>query len=355
MASANHEPLFEFISAAKAQGAADDFVVSLLRQNGWSERRIYAAFTSYYERTTGLTLPERGARVEYASDAFVYLLALVSLGFWAFAVGSIFYNLIDQWFPSVLDVSYSRTEIRERVSWQLATVIVAFPVFALVSRNIVAGLRRAPERAESGVRKWLIYVALIATATTLVGDGIALLNAFLRGDLSLRFLLQTAVILTIAGGIFSYYLLSVRSVAVSQARERGFAAFATTAAVAALAFGFGIAGSPSFQGDIAADRARIDRLSSIDDAIADYKRRTHATRPPRTLGALGDAIDVRDPITKAPIGYRPLGATGYQLCATFARADAVADGHTYTDLLDRERRYLHGTGITCYSILYSTN
>src|SRR2546422_4461891 len=42
------------------------------------------------------------------------------------------------------------------------------------------------ERAESGVRKWLTYIALLITAGALIGDVITFLAYFLRGELSVR-------------------------------------------------------------------------------------------------------------------------------------------------------------------------
>ena len=43
---AETQPLLDFIEAIKSQGASDEFVVALLRQNGWPEKRIYQAFGS---------------------------------------------------------------------------------------------------------------------------------------------------------------------------------------------------------------------------------------------------------------------------------------------------------------------
>jgi hypothetical protein len=82
------ERLAAFIDAAKGRNVADDFIVALLEHKGWSERRVYTAFAAYYERALGTPLPERGARIEYASDAFLYLLAFMSLSAWAFAAGT---------------------------------------------------------------------------------------------------------------------------------------------------------------------------------------------------------------------------------------------------------------------------
>jgi hypothetical protein len=213
--------LKDFITTAKARGISDEFVVSLLRQNGWSERRIYQAFSTYYEGVLGAPLPSRGGAAEYAGDAFLYLLAFISLTFWAYALGHLCFVLIDRSFPSGLDSVYALTSFRHAVTYELATIIVAFPIFLFVSRAISSGLATHPERAESGVRKWLIYIALVITTVTLVGDAIWFLNSFLQGDLTTRFVLKSFVLLAIARRPQSSSLAPARNCLRRARRSRG--------------------------------------------------------------------------------------------------------------------------------------
>jgi hypothetical protein len=327
-----------FISAAKSQHVADDFVVALLKHNGWSERRIYQAFASYYERTLGVPLPERGARIEYAGDAFLYLLVFISLSAWAFASGAIFDALIDRWIPSGLDTSYATTSFRSEVAWELATIIVALPIFAFVSRTIAAGISSRPEMADSGVRKWLTYSALVVTAMCLIGDGIAFLSSFLTGDLTLRFVLKALVLVGLAGGIFTYYLSAVRGEAVEPRRDRVYAASALAVAALALALGFLGVGTPAHARDVALDQRRVDSLSAIAAAVhADYVNH-HRSEAPATLDGLGlPPGNLHDPETKAPYEYRRLGGSAYELCATFVQTEPAG----YPN-------YAHGIGRTCF-------
>src|SRR5579884_341167 len=98
--------LLEFIEAAKNQGASDEFIVNLLRQNGWSERRIYTAFAAWYETRTGKPVPNGGGRIEAARDAFLYLLAFITLGIWTIQLGALLFTAIDLSFPNPV-VGYS--------------------------------------------------------------------------------------------------------------------------------------------------------------------------------------------------------------------------------------------------------
>ncbi|MGA2435628.1 MAG: DUF5671 domain-containing protein [Bryobacteraceae bacterium] len=204
------ENLVAFIEAAKSKGASDEFMVSLLREEGWAAKDIYAAFTQHYEGLTGLAVPARGTGTRgEARDAFLYLLAFSTLATWATALGSLLFTFIDQWFPDALSPQRYRGS-RYDVSYEMACIIVAFPIFFFVTRYILRHLKGHPEKLESGVRKWLTYIALLIAAGIVIGDLIEFLEYFLRGELTTRFILKVLTVLVIAGSIFWYYLDSLR-------------------------------------------------------------------------------------------------------------------------------------------------
>jgi hypothetical protein len=336
--------LLGYVTAAKERGVEDGFLVALLRQNGWSERSVYQAFSVYYESRLGMPLPTRGGRIEYAGDAFLYLLQFISLGFWAFAVGHLFYVLIDRRFPSSLDYNFYSSSFRQAVSYELATILIAFPVFFFVGRAIVAGLAKRPETAESGVRKWLTYIALVIAAVILLADGIWFLQAFLHGDLTTRFILKSLVLASIAGGIFGYYLSAMRGEAVMPKRDRAFAALAGVAVALALTFGFTDLGTPAHARDVSADERRVQDLEWLTSEI--HSAADNGT-PPRTLDSVPSSGYYRgwrssrtDPITYRPYEYRPLAGKAYRLCAIFAAPDS-----SFTS-----GKFAHGAGRTCFNL-----
>jgi len=200
------ENLDRFIEAAKGKGASDEFLVDLLREQGWPPKAIYSAFRRRYESVTGLALPARGSDAgESARDAFLYLLAFATLATWTTALGSLLFTFIDRWFPDAL-AQQNFENSRYAVSSEMACIIVAFPVFVLVMRFILRDVERHPEKTESGVRKWLTYIALLITAGIVIGDLINFLAYFLRGELTVRFVLKSLTVMGIAGSIFWYYL-----------------------------------------------------------------------------------------------------------------------------------------------------
>jgi hypothetical protein len=204
------DPLLPFVRTASASGIADDFAVELLRQQGWSQRRALQAYATLYAERLGLTIPARGGRFEYARDAFTYLLTFISLAAWTCAVGRVFYELIDRWFPNGLATPYAQQNLMSTLHFELATIIVAFPVYVAANIIISRGLAAHPEAADSGVRKWLTSIALVIAALIALGDGIAFLNAFLAGDLTVRLGLRSLVLFVISGSVFAYYSTAMR-------------------------------------------------------------------------------------------------------------------------------------------------
>jgi hypothetical protein len=200
------EKLDAFIEAAKSKGAPDETLAGLLRDRGWAAKEVSAAFGRYYEKLTGVAAPVRNARSgEAARDAFLYLLSFSMLGTWATALGVLLFDYYDRWFPDPL-ARGGYAGSRWDISWQLACIIVAFPVYLLVTRAILRGLELAAQKTDSGVRKWLTYMALLITAGILVGDLITFLSYFFNGELTVRFVLKVLTVLAIAGSIFWYYV-----------------------------------------------------------------------------------------------------------------------------------------------------
>src|SRR5688572_22139838 len=127
--------LNSFIDAAKQRGAGDEFLASLLVRRGWHASEVYDALAAWWERDTGVNVPARGRGAEHSRDAFLYLLAFSTLATWASALGSLWFRLIEHWMPDAVAGSY--LNFRNTVTWQMAAIVVALPVYLLVMRTIL--------------------------------------------------------------------------------------------------------------------------------------------------------------------------------------------------------------------------
>lgn len=181
----------------------------LLLTAGWKEKDIAQAVTSSELDIPVPLPPEAGG----ARDAFLYLLTFASFYTTVVSVVILFFTYVNHLFPdlAVDPVYLGGDEDSPGIRWSMAAVIVAYPLFLWLSRFLLSEIARAPEKAASGVRRWLTYLTLFLAAIALMGDLITLVYNLLEGELSARFLLKVLIVLVIAGLTFTYYFLSLRS------------------------------------------------------------------------------------------------------------------------------------------------
>jgi len=208
--AASDSDLMEFLRRAKAQGVSDEFVVSLLRQNGLSDRRIFRVYSAYYEGELGLPVPTKVRGTTIARDAFLYVLNFLTLGCWIVALGQIFYILIEHAFPDPATSGYTGV-LRDQIAWQVAAVIVAFPFFMFIHKLIARELKRRPDLYDSPERQRITYLALIIAAVVVITDAVWFIATLIRGELTVKFILDSLVLLVLGGGVFAYYLRTMEA------------------------------------------------------------------------------------------------------------------------------------------------
>jgi len=347
-----------FVDAAKSKGASDEFLASLLMRRGWPQDDVHSALGRYWERQTGLAIPERNGGGESSRDAFLYLLSFSTLATWASALGSMLFHFIDRWIPD--PVSQPQVyNLRSQVTWQMASIGVAFPIFLVVMRTILREAQDRPERLQSGVRKWLSYIALLLTAGGMICDLICFLDYFLTGELTLRFVLKSATVMTICGAIFVYYLGSLRwnrdtNVTLVRIRSVRFGLAAAAVVAAAFSIGLGVAGTPSVQRHVEADNHRIRDLRAIAWALHNrHGIPGKSSEPlPSTLAELaGKGVtpsQIVDPETGQLYEYHVKSGTSYELCAVFS-------GPQESDEVRRTQFWFHGKDRACYALDAAVN
>lgn len=326
--------LQQFVDAGKNRGASDEFLASLLIRRGWSADEVYGALGAYWEQLTGVPIPDRRPGGESSRDAFFYLLSFATLAAWSTALGSMLFEFINHWLPDATRANRFTPDLRLSVTWQMATIAVAFPIYMIVMRLIFGEVANDPDRLQSGVRKWLTWLALLITAGTMIGDLTCFLDYFLTGELTLRFVFKCAVVLVIAGAVFAWYMGSLRWTKLTpvegiRTRARLFAGGAGIAVTAAFCIGLGVAGSPATQRHAEADNRRVQDLR-----LMAQRRFNKAQNQPI----------LRDPETGAPYEYRALEGTIYELCASFRSASPENSGTFWT----------HSAGRTCFRLDSST-
>jgi hypothetical protein len=341
----DHERLVAYVRDAKAKGADDAAITLILRETGWSERKVSAALAAFKRDELGVAVPARGGRTESPRIALFYVLNFALLSTWAVALLWLAYIVIDHQFADALnpDNVWTAADFRSNVAGQLASLIIAFPLFLWVNAVIGREIDSRPETYDSGLRKWFTFIALIITAISLVGDATLFLAIFLGGGLTAAFFFKSLVLLIVCGGIFAYYVSTIRAERPSAAFNRAFAGGASLLVLIALVVGFGGIGSPAQARVAAADAKRVEDLQAIAGAV--HAQTTTKAPVSLTEVTLGDDVQ-RDPITHVPYQYERLGAGSYRLCATFS-LDNRSDDHP-------PLHWRHGSGAWCYTIDVAT-
>lgn len=200
-----------FVREALLRGQSKEATAQALSAAGWSKEQTRGALDAYADIDFAVPVPKPRASLS-AREAFAYLVMFSTLYFVAYNLGRLWFDLINIALPDPADSGYDfwRGSINESLRSSVSALVIAFPVFAFVSRRVALDVARHPIKRLSSVRRWLTYITLFIAATVLIGDMTALVYNLLGGELSLRFVLKVTAVAAIAGTVFGYYLWDLR-------------------------------------------------------------------------------------------------------------------------------------------------
>lgn len=324
------EPLGTFIHHAHAKGLDYGTIRQLLLAAGWKEKDIARAIAA---EGLDIAVPEPTGSGN-ARDSFIYLMCFVAL---YVAVGStigLYYTFLDYLYPDPAWGTVDVDAVLEGVRYAIAAIVIAFPLFLVLSLLLQRIARHSPDSHKQPVARWLTYLTIFLAAAVMMCDLITLLYFFLDGSLTTRFILKVIVLGVIAQVILTYYYLAPGSptLAPSPGVRRLLEGTGLLIVAGALALGFALAGSPLTARQYRMDEKRVADLRALHDAIQDMTtRRVNSevivTRAlPRTLDEVAEyqrtrqsvrELNLADPATGEPYAYQVTDATTYELSAQF--------------------------------------
>ncbi len=203
-----NEDLIRFVKEALGRGLSRGQTEEVLLRAGWKPDQVKGAMAAFAEVEFPVPVPRPKPYLS-AREAFLYLVLFTTLYISAYNLGSLIFQFINLAFPNpAMEVG---TYIHENIRWSISSIIVAFPIFLYLAWLLSREIRLDPAKRASKVRRWLTYLTLFVTASILIGDFITLVYNFLGGETKVRFLLKVLTVAGIAGPIFAYYLLDLRS------------------------------------------------------------------------------------------------------------------------------------------------
>lgn len=263
-----------------------------------------------------------------AKYAFYYLLSLVALIFTALSFGMIIFSIIDHILPDVLG-AYSSGNIDGQLKFAISAIFIAAPIFYFISSLIHKGLHKGELEKDSGIRRWLTYFIILVASLIILGVFIGVINSFLAGELTGRFIFKSLTALFISGAAFSFYFYDIKRENPDKPDKVVKIFFFATLALVVAAFiaAWFFVESPSMARNRRLDSALVQNMYSLESAINNYYERNNKLpanldefKADKNIYLSVDALV--DPETKAPIVYNKLGDKEFEMCATF-RTDSI--------------------------------
>lgn len=286
-------------------------------------------------------------------DFFLWAGAMIALYSSVFAFIALLFQYINYAYPDALSYTYYSDPFSGGIRFAMATLIVMVPVAVILFRILRKDIETVPAKADLWIRRWILVLTLFIAGFAVVGDLITLINYFLGGDVTMRFVLKVVVLLLVAGGVFLHFLADLRGYWVqfpSRARLVSWAAGAVV--LLAIIAGFFIMGSPSQVRLYRFDSQKVSDLQTIQWQVVNYWQQK------QVLPA--DIQELNDPLSGWTLPVDPQGQeyryertsnSSFRLCATF-NADS-REGQNSQAMPVRaygtlEGNFDHGTGEVCF-------
>lgn len=300
-----------------------------------------------------------------AKDFFLHLGAMVALYTVVISFLNLVFTIINKAFPEI-NTYYGYFRSGSEISLPVATLLIVFPIFVVLSYFVQKTYSNSPEKKELPIRKWLTYITLFISGIILAGDLVTVLYKFLDGqDLTLGFLLKALSVLLVSTLVFGYYLNDIRE-KIPSSRRRFWAIVSGVVILIFIIVGFSVIGSPRTQRLYRYDDQKISDLQNIQWQVINHWQ-TYGSIP-NTIQELSNSSSInyyslpRDPQTGENYGYIKTSDLGFEICADFNKANKNKNSQVmpmYLDKMGVNENWQHGEGRECFSrtidpILYPT-
>lgn len=285
-------------------------------------------------------------------DFFLWAGAMIALYSSVFAFIALLFQYINYAFPDPLAYSYT-DPFSGSIRFAMATLIVMVPVAIILMRFIRRDIESTSGKAELWIRRWALVLTIFIAGLAVVGDLITLINYFLGGDITMRFVLKVAVLLLVASAVFMHFLADFRGYWTANRGRANIVGYAAGVAVLiAIVSGFFIMGSPSQVRMYRFDSQKESDLQNIQWQVVNYWQQKEEL--PSTEAQLEDPLSGWTmPVDPQGQDYRyeKTGDLSFKLCATFnansldARNSEAMPVREFGSL---EGSFEHGVGETCF-------
>lgn len=297
-------------------------------------------------------------------DFFLHFGVMVAFYISAISLLILFFQIINYVFKDAVDLDYDFC--LSLLRFAVASLFVVFPFFIFLSFVARKDFKKFPEKENLWIRKWIIYFILFITGIAISIDIIVLINTFLGGEITTRFVFKILSVFIVAAGVFSYYICEIRHNVNETGKMAKIATIVSSLVIIiSIVCGFFVMGSPFNQRMQRIDRQRITDLQSIQWQIMNIwqqkgelpKLITEITNPLSGFMVPKDPEELQDISKKYT--YEQTGKTSFKLCATFnLKVDggtqskfgyySGSDYPSYPEYIGSSDSWIHNEGYYCF-------
>ena len=245
----------------------------------------------------------------------------LSLGF----LLSLLFGVINLKFPDATEGYWAIESGTQAVRLGIAMVIVFFPTYIILTRLVNTLRRKEKNGSYLALTKWLVYLSLLLGGGILLGDLVAIIMAFLEGDMTQRFIFKAVAVLVVVGLALYYYILDARGHWLNHETTSKIYGYGSIALVAViLCTGFTNIDTPSSVREMKLDEKQVNDLREIQWRIQDYLLVSSTT--PTTLADAYPEFPVPTAPENRPAYTYERTENGFKLCATFTHNSINPEG-----------------------------
>jgi hypothetical protein len=278
-----------------------------------------------------------------AFHLFLYLILFVSLGFLLFGMIQASSEIINRQIAAGPSQDLSRNDFFDQteLSWALAFLVIAIPVFHFLDWLIHRKIAKKEILLRSWVRKVLLYLTLVILVIVLIGASVSLVFGYFDARLVGRSLGRQLAFWLIILFFSSYHFWKTRRTK----RETNLAyvwwGASLTLGLIILFWGVKVSDSPQVIREKRADQELVNQVRQEQREINGFYQKN---------GRLPFLSD--NEVALAPeVEYKRLGNDNYELCASFNRpTDEDYFQRRYHYSPEENEKWKHSAGRHCFSL-----
>jgi hypothetical protein len=244
------------------------------------------------------------------------------------------FGVVNLLFPDATDRYWDIEQAQQSIRVGIAVLIVFYPVYLTLTRIVNQQRRAVSEGQYLALTKWLIYLSLLAGGLTLLINLVVVINTFLGGEVTERFVLKALAVLLIVGVAVFYYARDARGYWLTREKlSLTVGGLVSGLVLVTLVVGFLQIDTPTEVREQKLDQTQVQDLREIQWLIQDYYLANETL--PQTLSDVPRANQYNAPEGRAEYEYK-VTDVGFALCAEFLSEAPESERYAYPIAPDKD-------------------